>query len=146
MDTDPQSLTLGAAARACNRSKATLSRAVRSGRLPAKAAADNSGGWLIRREDLDRVFPPLEQVPGETVAEQSRQQHGEGETHHQVERLRVEVDGLRERLTGLQQRIDGLEADKADLRVERDRLLGVIETQAAAQPDAHRGWWPWRRR
>ena len=61
-DTDPELLTLGAAARACNRSKATISRAVRSGRLPAKAATDNGAGWLIRRDDLDRVFPPLETV------------------------------------------------------------------------------------
>jgi hypothetical protein len=75
MNIDPEFLTLGQAARTCNRSKATISRAVRSGRLPAKAAADNAGGWLIRREDLDRVFP---QQAGETVAERSRAPHSEG--------------------------------------------------------------------
>jgi hypothetical protein len=37
---------------------------------------------------------------------------------------------LRERLAFMQQRIDALEADKTDLRAERDRLLSVIETQA----------------
>ena len=58
---------------------------------------------------------------------------------------------------GMQQRIDALEADKTDLRAERDRLLSVIETQAqqvkllsdqrpAAQPDAarRRRWWSWK--
>ena len=30
----------------------------------------------------------------------------------------------------MQQQIDALEADKTDLRAERDRLLSVIETQA----------------
>ena len=57
----------------------------------------------------------------------------------------------------MQQRIDALEADKTDLRAERDRLLSVIETQAqqvkllsdqrpAAQPDAarRRQWWSWK--
>jgi hypothetical protein len=37
-------------------------------------------------------------------------------------------------------RSHSLEADKVDLRAERDRLLGVIEIQAAAQPAARRGW------
>lgn len=136
MDTDPELLSLGAAARASNRSKATISRAVRSGRLPAKAASDNGAGWLIRRDDLDRVFPA-----GETVTERSRETPSEDEYRLHTERLRVEIEGLRERLTGLQQRLDGLEADKADLRAERDRLLGVIEAQAAAQPGVRRGWW-----
>ena len=47
--------------------------------------------------------------------------------------------------------IDALEADKTDLRAERDRLLSVIETQAQqvklltdqrpAQAEARRGFW-----
>lgn len=149
-DNDFKFLTLGAAARACNRSKATISRAVRSGRLPAKAATDNSGGWLILREDLDRVFPPLSQVAGETVSERSRETQREDEYRLHAERLRVEVEGLRERLTGLQQRVDGLEADKSDLRTERDRLLAIIETQTQQvkqltdqRPPKRRKWWPW---
>jgi helix-turn-helix protein len=140
-DNDPEFLTLGAAARACNRSKATISRAVRSGRLPAKAATDNSGGWLIRREDLDRVFPPLPKVTAETVVEPLRVPRDEDENRREVERLRVEVEGLRERLTGLQQRVAGLEADKVDLRSERDRLLAIVETQS--QQPKRRKWWPW---
>ena len=104
MDADPEFLTLGAAARACNRSKATISRAVRSGRLPAKAAQDNSGGWLIRREDLDRVFPPLPQAADKTVAERSRatphdNTKGAG-NRRDTERLRADVERLREQLRG----------------------------------------------
>ena len=58
---------------------------------------------------------------------------------------------LRERLAFMQQQIDALEADKTDLRAERDRLLSVIETQAQqvklltdqrpAQAEARRGFW-----
>lgn len=147
MDTDPEFLTLGAAARACNRSKATISRAVRSGRLPAKAAADNAGGWLIRREDLDRVFP---QQSSETVAGRSRRPHGDVADRHQIERLWVEVEGLRERLQGTEHRLADATATIADLRGERDRLLGVIETQAQQmkqltdqRPPRRRRWWPW---
>lgn len=142
MDIGPEFLTLGQAARACNRSKATISRAVRSGRLPAKAAEDNAGGWLIRHEDLDRVFP---RQAGETVAERSRTPHGEVADRHQIERLRVELEGLRERLQGTEQRLADATTTIVDLRAERDRLLGVIEAQANAQQPARRGWWPWGR-
>jgi hypothetical protein len=55
---------------------------------------------------------------------------------------------LRERLAFMQQRIDALEADKTDLRAERDRLLSVIETQAQQvklltdqRPAARSRWW-----
>ena len=54
-------------------------------------------------------------------------------------------------IAGLDPRIDALEADKTDLRAERDRLLSVIETQAQqvklltdqrpAQAEARCGFW-----
>ena len=137
MDSDTEFLTLGQAARASNRSKATISRAVRSGRLPAKASEDNAGGWLIHRVDLDRVFPKRTE---ETVPQRSRSTHDDGRDRNQAERLRIEVEGLRERLQGTEQRLADATATIADLRSERDRLLGVIEAQAA-QPAKRRRWW-----
>ena len=86
MDDEPAFLTLGAAARLCNRSKATISRAVRAGRLPAKAATDNGTGWLIRRDDLDRVFPP--QADG-TVVKRLHGAPADVEYQLQTERLGV---------------------------------------------------------
>jgi hypothetical protein len=151
MDADTEFLTLGQAARTCNRSKATISRAVRSGRLPAKAAADNAGGWLIRREDLDRVFP---QQAGETVAKPLRSTPRDdavaADNYRDMERLRIEVEGLRERLQGAEQRLSDAMTTITDLRTERDRLLGIVETQAQQvklltdqRPPKRRKWWPW---
>jgi hypothetical protein len=48
--------TLGQAAKASGRSKATIHRAVRSGRLSASRGED--GGWLIDPAELHRVYPP----------------------------------------------------------------------------------------
>src|SRR4051812_29759246 len=57
------SYTLTQASRACGKSKATLLRAIRSGRLSA-ARDEVAGSWLIEESELHRVFPPGTAVPG----------------------------------------------------------------------------------
>jgi excisionase family DNA binding protein len=115
-----ETLTLGQAARACNRSKATISRAVKAGKLPAKAA-NNGTGWRIAREDLDRLFPPRATsakplpAPGYDDA------------------LRIEVARLVERVQSLERNLSEAGATVADLRAERDRLLDMLATR--------RRWW-----
>src|SRR3954463_778225 len=58
--------TLTQASRACGKSKATLLRAIRSGRLSA-SRDEIAGSWLIEESELHRVFPPGTTVPG-TIA------------------------------------------------------------------------------
>jgi hypothetical protein len=53
--------TLGAAARATGKSKATISRAIKAGRL--SAARDGFGGYSIEPAELHRVYP----VTGDTT-------------------------------------------------------------------------------
>jgi len=55
--------TLTQASKACSKSKATLLRAIRSGRLSA-VRDDVTGSWLIEGSELHRVFPPGSAVPG----------------------------------------------------------------------------------
>src|SRR3954466_6872760 len=55
--------TLTKASRACGKSKATLLRAIRSGRLSA-TRDEVAGSWLIEESELHRVFPPGSAVPG----------------------------------------------------------------------------------
>ena len=57
--------------------------------------------------------------------------------------LRIEVEMLRKQLALIKDERD-------NLRTERDRLLGVIETQAQQvklltdqRPARRRKWWPW---
>jgi len=49
-------MSLSAAARATGRSKSTLSRAIKSGRLSARRA-ESGGGWIVDAAELHRVYP-----------------------------------------------------------------------------------------
>lgn len=127
--------TLGQAARAANVSKTTIQRAIKSGRLSASRQLD--GSYLIDPAELHRVFPPAR-----------RDGDGDGEmassvTVNATGELRIEVEMLREQLALIKDERD-------NLRTERDRLLGVIETQAQQvklltdqRPARRRKWWPW---
>src|SRR3954454_24617305 len=55
--------TLTQASRACGKSKATLLRAIRLGRLSA-SRDEVAGSWLIEGSELHRVYPPGSTVPG----------------------------------------------------------------------------------
>jgi hypothetical protein len=125
------------------KNQSTIHRAMKAGRL--SYSLSDSGERLLDISELTRLFPPKSDDDGlrnDASAEP---------------RNYTQAADLRERLAFMQQRIDALEADKTDLRAERDRLLSVIETQAQqvkqltdqrlpAQPDAarRRRWWSWR--
>ena len=124
--------TLGQAAKAADVSKTTIQRAIKSGRISASRQGD--GSYVIDPAELHRAFP--------------RDGHPDGEMKQSVTAtatgaLRVEVEMLREQLAMLKD-------ERNDLRTERDRLLFVIETQAAQvkqltdqRPARRRRWWPW---
>ena len=125
------------------KTQSTIHRAMKAGRL--SYSLSDGGERLLDTSELTRLFPLKSDDDGlrnDAPAER---------------RNDTQAADLRERLAFMQQRIDALEADKADLRAERDRLLSVIETQAqqvklltdqrpAAQPDAarRRRWWSWK--
>ena len=125
------------------KNQSTIHRAMKAGRL--SYSLGDSGERLLDTSELTRLFPLKSDDDG-------LRNHAAAE-----QRNDTQAADLRERLLFMQQRIDALEADKTDLRAERDRLLSVIETQAqqvkllsdqrpAAQPDAarRRRWWSWK--
>ena len=125
------------------KNQSTIYRAMKAGRL--SYSLGESGERLLDTSELTRLFPLKSDDDG-------LRNHALGE-----QRNDTQAAELRERLAFMQQRVDALEADKTDLRAERDRLLSVIETQAqqvkllsdqrpAAQPDAarRRRWWSWK--
>jgi hypothetical protein len=119
------------------KNQSTIHRAMKAGRL-SYSLSDN-GERLLDTSELNRLFPV---------------KSGDDSSRNDVPaepRNDAQAADLRARLTFMQQRIDGLEADKADLRAERDRMLSVIETQAQQvnlltdqRPTAERKSW-WRR-
>ena len=125
------------------KNQSTIHRAMKAGRL--SYSLGDSGERLLDTSELTRLFPLKSDDDG-------MRNDASGELRNDTQ-----ATEWRERLAFMQQRIDALEADKTDLRAERDRLLSVIETQAqqvrqltdqrpAAQPDAarRRRWWSWK--
>lgn len=101
--------TLGEAAKATGKSKATISKAIKSGRISAQK--DEIGTFHIDPSELHRVYPPTvsseqEETPKKTLA-------------------RTDIDGtireLQARLEAAHERLSDKETVIADLKEDRDR-------------------------
>jgi thiamine pyrophosphate-dependent acetolactate synthase large subunit-like protein len=101
--------TLGEAAKATGKSKSTISKAIKSGRISARK--DAVGTFHIDPSELHRVYPP-------TVSDDRK------ETLENTP-ARTDVDGtikeLRARLEAAQERLSDKEAVISDLREDRDK-------------------------
>ena len=116
------SYTLGAAARHTGRSKATISKAISSGRL--SATRSDRGGWFIDAAELERVYPvngsPKPQTePLETAA---------------LNRL---LDEREATIRDLRQRLDASEAER---RCAQERLTALITVESPPAQTSRR-WW-----
>ena len=117
--------TLGEAAKAVGKSKATLSKAVKSGRLSAIKKDD--GSFSIEAVELHRVYPP---APLETVnSEQKETPRETGVNTPEIMVLQAKLDAARER-------ISDLEEDRDAWRQQATRLLTSPPQQQASQ-----GFW-----
>ena len=101
--------TLGEAAKATGKSKATISKAIKSGRISAQK--DETGTFHIDPSELHRVYPPTvsneqEETPANTIT-------------------RADISGtireLQARLESARERLSDKETDIADLKEDRDR-------------------------
>lgn len=101
--------TLGEAAKATSKSKATISKAIKSGRISAQK--DETGTFQIDPSELHRVYPPTvsserNETPVNTPA-------------------KSDIDGtireLQARLEAAHERLSDKEGVIADLREDRDR-------------------------
>src|SRR4051794_18135478 len=130
--------TLGTAAKATGRGKATIYRAIKSGKISATRQED--GSYTIDPAELHRVFEPVSigtvssPVSNEGVR-QSETPSGTAETTPLVLRnaqLEAELSGLRELLRHHREQSETLARtlgdQVTDLRAERDRLLNQVES------------------
>jgi len=120
--------TLGQAAKMTGRSKPTIARAIRSGRL--SASRTETGAFAIDESELARVF----QVSGNGAGTMLRSVTGETDGTSQAtlrverDRLLAEREDLRETIRDLRHRLDS-EVE------ERRRLLAMLTDQRT------RPWW-----
>ena len=101
--------TLGEAAKATGKSKAAISKAIKSGRVSARK--DETGTFHIDPSELHRVYPP---------AVSSEHQETQVNTP-----ARIDIDGtireLQARLEAAHERLSDKETVIADLKEDRDR-------------------------
>jgi hypothetical protein len=109
--------TLGQAAKACGKSKSTLSKAVKAGKI--SVIKNDDGSFSIEPVELFRVFPAVSQT-GE--GEQKEHQSSPNETVGNTEKD-MELIELRVKLEAAQERIKDLEQDKEDWKQQATRLL-----------------------
>lgn len=136
----PMKHTLGQAAKATGKSKATIHRDVKSGKLSAERMDD--GSYRIDAAELFRVYPP---AGDGGVTETSH------ETPHETIRNPNETGVLQAEIDGLRQQISLLTDERDDLRrrldaesEERRKLTALLTDQrpspTASQPSS-RGLW-----
>jgi hypothetical protein len=101
--------TLGEAARATGKSKATISKAIKSGRVSARK--DETGTFHIDPSELHRVYPP-------TVSSEHKETPANTSEKADID---VTIRELQARLEAAHERLSDKETVIADLREDRDR-------------------------
>jgi hypothetical protein len=113
--------TLGEAAKATGKSKATISKAIKSGRISAKK--DETGTFNIDPSELHRVYPPtVSTKQNETPVNSSIKTENDGT----IRELQARLEAAHERLSDR----DGV---ISDLREDRDKWRQQATTLLADQ-------------
>ncbi len=124
--------TLGEAAKATGKSKATISKAIKSGRV--SAVKDETGTFQIDPAELHRVYPM-------TVSTKQEETHSELQGNTVNDGL---VRELQARLEAAHERLADKETVISDLREDRDKwrqqATGLLADQAMRP---RRKWWLW---
>lgn len=141
--------TAGQAAQATGKNIATITRAIKSGKISAQK--DASGAWRIDASELHRMFPlnaqdlrnPQMQSDASPLQEQSKSQ---------AVALEQELAALRERVAAQSELLGERASQISDLKEDRDRwrqqatsLIGGLRPVPKVELKSHR-WWPWSRK
>jgi predicted site-specific integrase-resolvase len=124
--------TLSKAAMATGKNKATIQRAIKSGKI--SAIKNSSGAYEIDPSELHRVYP--------ATAQRVAQQYISNDTQHadkNNETIKLKLDLLE---AERERERDQLQATIDDLRVRLDRSEERITALLPAPKK--RGWWPFK--
>ena len=122
------SYTLGTASKATGKSKATVLRSIRSGKISAEK--DANGVWHIEPSELHRVYP---ETPIEPVSESGSDALVNPSKH-------LETPLLEERISSAQKEIAHLEAQVEDLKGQREQLRADMEAWRSAATQKRLTW------
>ena len=111
-------LTLNQAAKAAGKSKSALLAAMRSGRF--SASKDEQGYYQIDPAELFRVYPPTGSLSGSQL-DTGTATNPISTAHSTTQEAAI----WREKAELMERIIKATEAERDDLKAERERLLGV---------------------
>ena len=135
------------AAEATGKNVATITRAIKSGKL--SATKDTSGAWQIDGAELSRVYP-LRAQSLQTPTMQKDANPTQRDNFTDANALREELAALRERDKLKDTLLENYVAQMADLKEDRDKwrqqATNLIANQKAElvvpAPLKRRRWWP----
>ena len=133
------SYTLGDAAKATGKSKTTLHRAIKSGRISASKAED--GSYAIEPAELHRVFPAVTAKTPEVLL----LRNDEEQLSNTLAALRTQLE-IQEKERDRERAL--LQETIADLREDRDKwrqqATSLLTDQRTEPPNPirRRRWWP----
>ena len=126
------SYTLGEAAIACGKSKSTLSKAIKSGKI--SAFKNDNGAFEIEPSELFRLYPPtpppIEQSTIETVGVEQKET---SENTNNIEMLEAKLQMANERIDELKLDKEKLEIDKEQWRQQATNLLAAPDRRGLLQ-------------
>ncbi|MCC8985353.1 MAG: hypothetical protein LM513_02080 [Nitrospira sp.] len=128
-------LTLNQAAREAERSKATLLKAIQSGRL--SAPKDELGRYQIDPAELFRVYPPTGQRPdAETATDPLLPTPETALLWQKVELLERIIRGIENERDDLRRRLDAESEARENAAAEIRRLTLMLTHQPKSEPEA----------
>jgi predicted site-specific integrase-resolvase len=138
-------ISLAQAATATGRSRSTILRTIRAGKLSAERD-EAAGAWAIDLSELSRAFPSLANGHGQPSPNDAVRT---GAADTMATRLAAAEARIAE-MSEAQRRSDDVVDDlrrRLDAEAEeRRRLTAILADQRAAAPVPRRSWWPWQRR
>ncbi len=123
--------TLGEAAKATGKSKPTIHRAIKSGKISATKKAD--GSYAIDPAELHRVYPVLPRDNGEAA------ELKQSVTPANTEVLRVKFEALQQQLAREQELNQDLQRDRDHWRQQATALL--TDQRETVRPERGQGRW-----
>jgi excisionase family DNA binding protein len=131
----PMFLTLGQAAKVCGKSKPTISKAIKSGRI--SATKDDLGRYQIEQSELERVYPATSKnLHADTPS-------GNPVNHSENMVLHAELKAAHDAVARLEAENIRAWAQADDWKAQAQRLLPAPFTESSdtAAPK-RRSWWP----
>lgn len=132
----PMPYTLGQAAKATGKDRATISRAIKKGKISAEK--DSHGQWAIDPAELHRVYPPIEQ---DNSAQQLNATDNATTRNTDLlienRELKAKLEAANEREKLKDQMLDDTRTDRDKWRQQASALL----TDQRENQEQPKGWW-----